>query len=282
MRRCILLGLLLGCDRPVAPPAGLLATFVDSRGKEVRVPRPPRRIVSVVPSLTELLFAVGAGDQVAGVTTYCDTPPEARSKPKVGGVDVDFEALAALQPDLVLTNARFIRQTTAHLETRGLTVFSLDPMSFEEIAGALRTVGELTGHPEKGGDAADELLRRVRAAETTRRGPTFYFEHSAEPIGTTGPETYAGDAFRRAGGRNVFEGGWKNIDWEHVVARDPEVILIGHPLREDLERRAGWRELRAVKGGRVHFVPKEWFVYPSPRLVRGLEEAARIFHEKNP
>lgn len=274
--------LLLGCDPSPAPPAGAAATFVDSRGKAVRVPSPPRRIVSVVPSATELLFAVGAGDQVVGVTTSCDYPAEAKAKPKVGGLVVDYELLAALRPDLVVTSESLIRHTTADLEGRGLAVFSVDPANFEGIADALRLLGEVTGHAAKGKAAAEELLRRVRAAEAGGAGPTFYFEHSSDPIGTTGPESYAGDALRRAGGRNVFEGGWKNIDWEHVLARDPEVILIAHDRRADLERREGWSKLKAVRAGRVHFVAKEGFVFPTPRLVGGLEESARIFHAKSP
>jgi iron complex transport system substrate-binding protein len=92
-----------------------------------------------------------------------------------------------------------------------------------------------------------------------------------------------GDAIRRAGGRNVFEGGWHDlVDWETVMARDPEVILIVHDRKTGYESRAGWHNLRAVKNKRVYFVPKEHFMYPTPRLADGLEEAARIFREKNP
>jgi iron complex transport system substrate-binding protein len=91
-----------------------------------------------------------------------------------------------------------------------------------------------------------------------------------------------GDALRRAGGRNIFDGGWKLIDWEAVMARDPEVILIAHDRRQGLENRAGWKNLRAVKNGRVHVVALEHYVYPTPRLADGLEEAARIFRAKSP
>jgi iron complex transport system substrate-binding protein len=145
----------------------------------------------------------------------------------------------------------------------------------------MRMLGKLTGHEEQGEKAASALEARVKAvvAET---GPTVYFEHSPEPLGTTGPETYTGDALRRAGARNIFDGGWHLIDWEAVMKRDPEVILITHDRRTGLERRAGWANLRAVKNKRVYFVEKADFLYPTPRLVNGLEQAARIFREKNP
>ena len=113
-------------------------------------------------------------------------------------------------------------------------------------------------------------------------GPTVYIEHSPEPLGTTGPDTYMGDVVRRAGGRNVFDGGWRLVDWETVLARDPEVILIAHDRKTGYEKRAGWSELRAVKTGRVYFVAKEHYMYPTPRLADGLEEVARILREKNP
>lgn len=284
MRRAALLILLLGCGKPQGP-TGPTRAIADSRGREIRVPIPPRRIVSIVPSVTELLFTVGAGDQVAGVTTWCDTPPEAKKKPKIGSIVVNAEALAALRPDLIVTCERITKDTTADLERRGYAVFSVDPMNFEQIAEALRLLGDVTGHADEGRRAADALLARVRAVEARvagRAAPLVYFEQSVEPMWTTGPESYVGDAIRRAGGRLVFDGGWKLVDWESVLARDPEVILIPHDFREGLERRAGWKGLRAVKAGRVHFVAKDAFLYPAPRLLQGLEEAARLLHEKNP
>jgi iron complex transport system substrate-binding protein len=280
MRRLLLLLLLCGCGKPAVPPAATRA-FTDSRGKSVSLAWPPRRIVSIIPSATELLFAVGAGEQVAGVTTYCDWPPEAKSKPKIGDIVVDYERLAMLKPDVVITYGSQTKKTSAEIEAKGYAVFSVEPHSFEEIIHALRTLGGLTGHEAEGERAAAALEARVRAVVASP-GPTFYFEHSAEPLGTTGPDTYTGDALRRAGGRNIFNGGWHLIDWETVMASDPDVILIAHERRQGLENRAGWKNLRAVKTGRVHFVALEHYVYPTPRLADGLEEAARIFREKNP
>lgn len=280
MRRLLLLVLLAGCSKPEDPPAAT-RDFVDARGKTVKVAYPPRRIVSIIPSTTELLFAVGAGDQVAGVTTYCDWPPEAKAKPKIGDIVVDYERLATLKPDVVVTSWSTTKKASAEIEGKGYPLFSVEPLSFEEIVASLRKLGALTGHVAEGERAAAALEARVKAV-VALPGPTVYFEHSPEPLGTTGPDTYVGDALRRAGGRNIFEGGWKLIDWEAVMARDPEVILIAHDRKVNFEERAGWKNLKAVRNKRVHFVKLEHYVYPTPRLADGLEEAARIFREKNP
>jgi len=279
VKRLAFLVLLAACERPPAPPSGI--PVVDSRGKTVLVPARPERIVSLAPSTTELLFAVGAGGQVAGVTSYCDFPEAAKGKPQVGNIILDWEKLATVRPDLVLAAPSISKKACADLEAKGYAVFGVDPSSFEEIAKALERVGQLAGHGEEGRRAAGELRARVAKVRAVP-GPTFYFEHSCDPLGTTGPESYAGEALRLAGGRNIVEGGWKSLDWETVMSKDPEVILIAHDRKDGLERRAGWKELRAVKTGRVHFVAKEHFVYPTPRLADGLEEAARIFHAKDP
>jgi iron complex transport system substrate-binding protein len=268
---------LAGCGKAPDPSTDR-RIFVDSRGKNISVAFPPRRIVSILPSATELLFAVGAGDQVAGVTSYCDWPSEARLKPKIGGLIVDYEKLATLRPDVVVTFWSLTKKTASEIERVGFPVFSLEPRSLQEIAAAMRALGALTGHDAGGEREASALEARIRSVDA-QPGPSFYFEHTAEPLGTTGTETCLGDALRRAGGRNVFDGAWRTIDWEAVLARDPEVILIAHDQRMGLQDRAGWRRLRAVRNKRVYFVAKEHFVYPTARLADGLEEAARIFGE---
>jgi iron complex transport system substrate-binding protein len=280
MKRLLALLLMVGCSKPAEAPAAK-RDFVDARGKTVSIAFPPKRIVSIIPSTTELLFDVGAGEQVAGVTTYCDWPPEAKQKPKIGDIVVDYEKLAALKPDVVVTSWSTTKKSSAEIEGKGYALFSVEPRSFEEIIGSLRKLGAMTGHEAEGERAAAALEARVKAVAAAP-GPTVYIEHSPEPLGTTGPDTYMGDVVRRAGGRNVFEGGWHLVDWEAVMSRDPDVILIAHDRKTGYESRAGWSNLRAVKNKRVYFVAKEHYMYPTPRLADGLEEAARIFREKNP
>jgi iron complex transport system substrate-binding protein len=282
MRAALLLLLLASCAKPAEPPlAGPTKTFVDSRGKSVTIAWPPKRIVSTVPSLTELLYAVGAQEQLVGVTTYCVYPPEAQKKPKIGSINVDYEALAVLKPDVIATSVAVAHKSAGELEAQGYKVFSVDPRTVADIAAALRQLGALTGHEAEAEKAAASFEARVKAASAPP-GPTVYFEHSGDPLGTSGPDSYLGDAIRLAGGRNIFEGGWKLIDWESVLARDPEVILIAHQRKAALERRSGWANLKAVKNGRVYVVELEHFLFPTLRLADGVEEASRLLHAKNP
>lgn len=270
----------------VAYLAGLLALV--SRRPPVQDERVTcRRIVSLVPSATELLFAAGAGDRVVGVTTWCTYPPEARTREKIGDISVNFERVAALAPDLVVSVRSMAGEATGALERMGFRVETVDAESFEEIAQRLRRLGRLTGHEMEGDAAARAMIERVRRVEEAVRGklqPTVFFEATAEPLWSGGPGSYAGDAIRRAGGRNIMtdmDRPWGPVSWEVVLERDPDVILIAHDGLERAQRRAGWAWLKAVKTGRVHVVPRDAFYYPTPRLVEGLEFAARVFHEKN-
>ncbi len=245
------------------------------------------RIVSIVPSVTELLFAVGAGDRIVGVTTYCDFPPEAKQKDKVGDLVLNYERIVALRPDCVMSVDRMAHDSNRALRTMGIRVVEVYGESFEDIAGELRRLGRLTGNEARGEVEARRLLDRVRAVEDRVRGrvqPTFFFESSHDPLWTATSRGYSGDAIRRAGGRNIFDDmpwTWGQISWELVLQRDPDVIFIAHGNTANLASRTGWDRLKAVRTGRVHVVPKEAFIYPTPRLVDGLELAARFLHEKN-
>lgn len=268
---------LAACDAGGAAASSPGRELVDARGRKVRVPPKPRRIVSLLPSVTELLFAVGAGPQVVAVSRYCSYPPEVKALPTLGDLAVDPEALVALKADLVVGGVSQNRVAIEGLEQRGFSIFAVEAQGFEAMQTMLRLLGDATGHAEEGARRAEEVRRRVEELTATRAAPpSVYFEHSVDPVGTAGTETFIGDLIRRAGGANVIEGGWRLIDWELVLAKDPDVILVAHGRRADLERRAGWAGLKAVKAGRIHTVPKEHFVYATPRLVEGLAEVRRI------
>lgn len=283
MRRVWAVLALLGACTPDPPkPAG--RTVADWRGKAVAVPAAPKRVVSLLPSCTELLFAAGAGAQVVGVTTYCDTPPEAASRTKIGAIDVNFEVVKGLEPDLVVAGWTMNRRSVEALEGMGMAVFCVDPSGLADVARALKTLGEVTGNREAGERAAAELERRVAAVEARVAGrprPLVALEMTSEPRFAV-PGTYTHDALEKAGARNAFAelSGPLHaaVSWEAVLARDPEVYVVAHGSEPRPRSRPGFGSMRAARSGRVHEFEARWFVYPTPRLARGVELLAEALH----
>ncbi|MEW6489554.1 MAG: cobalamin-binding protein [Thermodesulfobacteriota bacterium] len=269
-------------------PRAEAASWVDAVGRRVDVPNAPARIVSLVPSVTETLFALGLGERVVGVTEFCTYPPEAASRPRVGSYAApSLEAVAALVPDLVFASADMTRPTAvSRLESLGIPVYVVYPRSVADTARMLRAIGAVTGAPEAGERLAAELeaaVMRVEAAVSGRARPRVLLCVMVQPLVVTGPGTLADDLITTAGGQNCVPPGpaaYPTWGPEAVLAADPDVILVSpHPGQPDpgaVFRR--WPELRAVAQGRVRAVETDWVHRPGPRLARGLEAVARALH----
>ncbi len=280
MKRLLLLILLAGCSE--SKPAAAGRVVKDWRGRDVTVPWKPVRIVSIVPSCTELLFAAGAGPQVAGVTRYCRYPEEAATRTQVGDITVNFEVLRSLQPDLVVAAYGLTKRSVDSIEAMGIPVFCVEPSSLPDIARALRVLGDITGHAEEGERAARDVEERTAAVERRVAGkprPTVVLEVSSM-IDVAVPGTYGHDVIVRAGGRNAFEDMtgslFAAVTWEAIVKRDPEVYITAHEDADRPAQRAGFSAMRASK--RLVEIEPRWLVYPTPRLVRGLELVAEALH----
>jgi len=278
MRRALLVLLLAGCSpKPAAGPVRLVK---DWRGKDVAVPVKPARIVSIVPACTELLFEAGADGQVVGVTTYCFHPPEAATRTKIGDLSVNFEVLASLQPDLVIASHKLVQSSVASIESMGTPVFCIDPTGFDDIAKALRVLGDITGHVEAGEAAARDLEARVAAVERRVAGKPrrrVVMELTSR-VDVAVPGTYGHDVIVRAGGQNAFEEMkgplFAPVTWEAIVARDPDLYIVAH---DDANRPASRRGASGMKATFVEIEPR-WLVFPTSRLARGLELVAEALH----
>ena len=273
----------------------------DVAGTTVTVHSVPQRIVSLIPGNTELLFAVGAGRSVVGVTNYCDYPPEAGEIAKIGDLTaMSLEKIVALDPDLVLASTGNSRELIFSLRALDVPVFVIDPQSVEEVLDAIATVGRLAGREE----AARELLAGYRqrlAAVSDRVGELAESERPSVFVGspfrdenwTPGPETFVSAVIRRAGGRNVADDlaprTWAVYNLEHIVSRNPQVLLStlgeGQDPEESTKRyleRAkalkGWQDLDAVRDERVVLIPENWLLRPAPRLIRAIETLAAALH----
>ncbi len=272
----------------LAPGTAPAVRWTDALGRSVEVPAAPRRIVSLVPSVTEVLFAVGLGERVAGVTRFCDYPPEARGKPQVGGYsDPSVEALVGLRPDLVFAAADSTpRALVQRLEGLGVAVYVIYPKDVASAVAAVGEVARVAGAPGPGEALAARLeasVTRVAAAVAGRPRPRVVLGVMLKPLVVVAPGTLGDDLIRLAGGTNaVPKGSAPYPTWgpEALLAADPEVVIVTpHPGEPDPTGAVkAWPELRAVRSGRVVSVEADWVHRPGPRLVQGLEALARALH----
>ena len=273
--------LLLVACAPAAAPTGVATP-------------PAVRIVSLAPSNTEILFAVGASAQMVGRDELSDYPAEAQQVASIGSTygAINAEAILALQPDLILGADITSPEQVQALEDLGLTVFVLaNPVDFEGLFANLELVGELTGHSAEAQTAVSGLRSRVQAVTEATQGaarPTVYYEvDGTDPTApwTTGSGTFQSLLIQLAGGQNMAEEmqGWGQISLEELVARDPAVIVFGlgpwvPTTVEGLAARTGWGEIAAVQQGAVYGIDANWVDRPGPRLVDALEAMAGFIH----
>jgi iron complex transport system substrate-binding protein len=251
----------------------------DDWGRPVGLDSAPRRIVSLSPSSTEIVFALGLGDRLVGRTTWCDYPAAARAVPDVGdGIGPNLEAVAAARPDLVLLYASEAnRQALARLEAMhiGVAVLRLDHAA--DVRRAARTIATLAGRPAAGDSlvaAFDTALAAL--ADLTRRTPPpplpVYVDIEGSPPITVGSGSYLSEILAAAGARNVFAdiaGPSGTVSLEAIVSREPAVVLVlssDTTRAPDLAARPGWRAVRAVREGRVLAVDGSLYGRASPRM----------------
>jgi iron complex transport system substrate-binding protein len=301
----ILLMVLTGCGptpepqptyTPAPPPTPTpeLAAFplaiTDDLGNEVTIEAEPQRIVSMAPNHTQILYALGLGDKVVGVTEYCSYPPEAQEKPKVGGFsDIDLEQAVGLNPDLVLGTSIHAQSVGPALVERGLKVVLINPETVDDVLERIVLVGRVTGREEAAIVLADELRERIEAtmdkAQKAGSKPRVYWELSND-LYTAGPGSFIDDLITRAGGINIAADAkeqWPQLNLEALILADPEVIVLAdHPYGETAEKvkaRPGWADISAVKNDRIVEVLDDALVsQPGPRVAEALEFVARALH----
>ena len=280
---------------PNPTPTSPAIQLTDGLNRPVSLPGPVQRIVSLAPSNTEILFAVGAGKQVVGRDSFSDYPEAAKTVQDIGGSmgKYNTEALVALHPDLVLAGEINPPELVNSLQQLGLTVYYLkNPTTLEEIYANVETVGSLTGHAAQAKTLVDSFKARVsavddRVAQFSSR-PTVYYELDAtEPTKpyTAGPGTFVSLLISRAGGNNVGDSmtsQWAQISLEQLVVANPNIIVLGDSAygisAESVKSRSGWEVLDAVKNDRIFPFDDNLVSRPGPRLVDGLEALAKLLH----
>lgn len=278
---------------PTAAPAAL--TLTDALGRQVALEGVPARIVSLAPSATEILFAVGAGPQVVGVTQFCNYPPEADALPEVGGFTADtisVEAIVDLTPDLVIAGSASQLPVVEALEQLNIPALVFDPTSFEEVYANIEQLGYATGHVAEADTVVASMRERVKAVTDVvaeipaAERPAVFWEVFDEPLMTAGPNTFIGQMIDLAGATNIFAEAtedYPQVSAEAILERDPAIILgpTSHADKltpELVAARPGWGELSAVQEGRVYLLDGDTTSRPGPRLADALEELAKTLY----
>lgn len=249
-----------------------------------------QRVVSLVPSVTEILFALGAEENLVGVTTFCDYPEEARLKQKVGDFsNPSVERILGLDPGLVFATAPEQLRIAEELEDLGVRTEMVHPESIDEVLQSIKKIGETV----RAGERAEELvskLRRERSViqDRTRkvdRRPRVYVEVDVNPLFTAGRGSFMNELIELAGGENIVESNlpYLTVNPEIVIAGDPEIIVLAYPgTKDEVTSRAGWQGVSAVKTKSVHDdLDPNLITRPGPRCIEGALELFKKFHPED-
>lgn len=291
------LGLLLSACGPSAPiaPAVETMTFTDDLGNTIELAGYPGKIVSLSPSTTEILFAIGAGELVVGRDEFSVYPDAALEITSVGAMwdELPSEAILALEPDLVVAAQIISEDQVAALRDLGLNVYwQANPTSYEELWENLRDFGRLTGREAETETLITDLQARVKAVQektaTVSEHPSVFYELDAtDPSNpwTAGSGTFIDYIITQAGGTNAasaLQGDYAQLSSEQLIAVDPDVILLADALYgvtpESVAARPGWDVITAVRENALYPIDPNMMSVPGPRLVDALEETASLLH----
>jgi iron complex transport system substrate-binding protein len=280
----------LAATLSLLPSAAGALTVTDQTGRRLVLPAPPARIISLVPSVTEILFTIGAQDRLVGVTDFCDYPPAARRKPRVGGMLApSLEGMVALRPDLVVATTSGNREETFdQLARLGIPVFLVNPVSVADVLDLLSRLGRLTDRTDAADHAVAALRERIQAVGArvaARPRPRVLYVLWPDPLVVPAHGALVSELISLAGGDSVTADGgqgYPRYSMEAALARNPDVIILAShgSERSPLERSKWERFTRvpAIAAGRLYTVDGNLMHRYGPRMVDGLEMLARLIH----
>lgn len=271
-------------------------TITDVAGRKVTISGTPQRIISLAPSNTEILFALGVGSNLVAVDDFSDYPAEAKALPKIGGTSdkYNFEQIVALKPDLIFAAGITSPDALKKLDDLKLTfvVLGVAKTTLDSILTDISLAGQITGRADQAKQLTDSMKQKVDAIKakvaTAKTKPRVYWELDAtdptKPY-TVGPGTFVDDIITLGGGVNVFANAsspYPQVSAEQVVAANPEVIILadaayGIPV-ESVLNRPGWQKIDAVQNKHVYPIDDNLVSRPGPRVVDGIEAAAKLIH----
>jgi iron complex transport system substrate-binding protein len=266
-------------------------TVNDEVGREVSFPFPPKRIVSLAPNITEILFSLGLDEEIVGVSIHCNFPEKAKTKVRVGSyISLDFEKITFLKPDLIIaTGAGNTREMVDRLEKLGFQTYTIYPKNFNDILKSIGHIGQVVNREKEARGIIEGLRKRSQRVIELTKGlsrPKVFIQIGDAPIVTVGKGSFADDLIRLAGGENIAgkeKEVYPRFGMEEILKRSPEVIVISSmnpkgDYQKILEEWNRWKTIPAVKNGRIHLIDSDLLDRPSPRIIEGLEELAKVLH----
>lgn len=255
----------------------------------------PKRIVSLSPSSTETLFAIGAGDQVVGVTSYCDYPAEASTREIVGGFSaktISIETIISLNPDLVIAGVSAHQPIADTLRDAGIAVLTTEPKSIEDVLSNIEELAIITGHEARGQLVSKDIRSRINTVSANlatlkeEEKLKVFYEVWDAPLMTAGPLSFTGQMMSLGGAVNIFsdaQGDYPQVSSEELLSRNPQVIISsdthGDKLSlEAMKEREGWQEIDAFKNGRVILLDGNIVSRPGPRIIDAIEMIASALY----
>lgn len=281
--------LLTACTTSPKAPTENAREVTDDAGRRVSLPQQIDRVISLAPNLTEIVFAVGAGDRLVGRTSYCNYPAEAKAVAEIGDtLHPSLERIISLKPQLVLiSTASQLEVFTQQLQNQNIAVFVTDPHDLDGVFRSIEQVGAILGHTEQAKLLVHELRERTNAVEEAvkqKQPVRVFYQLSAEPLYTAGHDAFVTDLIRRAGAVSVtadVPGAWPKYSNESALAARPEAIILptgGSMGAGNSTVTEALRQSPAVQEGRVYKINDDYLVRPGPRAIDGLEAMARAFH----
>ncbi len=267
-------------------------TITDDLNREVTITKQPERIISLSPANTEILFALGLGEKVVGITNVCNYPSQTKEKEKIGDYDnPNLEKIIELEPDLILASHGNPIELINQLEELSYAIMYLNPKNIDHIISSITTVGKMTGNDEEAAKLTKEMEERIEAvlAETSslleNNRPRVLYVVWYKPLWTAGSGTFIDELIQKAGGINIAGdvAGWPQMNLETVIEKNPQVIIIGYSedqpkLIEAVRNESTLDQTDAFKNNQIHTIDTDIVSRTSPRIVNALEEMAKIIH----
>ncbi|OBR66901.1 ABC transporter substrate-binding protein [Paenibacillus oryzae] len=274
-------------EAPAAAQTEYPLTITDETGTELTFEKAPGAVVTLVPSETETIFAIGGGSTVVGVDQWSNYPEEANSIAKIGDMKTNIEAVAALNPELILANSSMNGDAITQLRELGYAVYATNPKTYDAVVAKVEELGKIMNLQEKAGEVAKHMTdvkQQVTDAVKGAEAKKVFLEFS--PGYTVGSGEFLDELITLAGGVNIASSvaGWHEVNAEEVITQNPEIIIYPDFGEEKssiltaIESRPGWETIDAVKNKNMHMVTNDPLVRVGPRLADGLLEVAKVIH----